>query len=118
MDVMHGIYSRTIRNKYLKDLFVQWRGILAAYDEGMTRGDAVLGAAIWRNIWKAETIGPDGKEFDWGKVASIVGYMRRVTQDLSKVEQADLIFAVGGSPDKRSPPIFGPRPSDADVSKL
>jgi hypothetical protein len=111
MDIIHGITTRSIRNKYLKDLFLQWRGVLAAYDEGMARGDAILAAAVWRNIWKAEPLGPDGEDIDWAKIATVVTYMRRVTEELSKVDELDLIFAVGGN-HRGQPAIFGPRPSD------
>ncbi|KKA19342.1 Ubiquinol-cytochrome C chaperone [Rasamsonia emersonii CBS 393.64] len=106
MAVLHGLSSRSIRNKYLKDLFIQWRGVLAAYDEGLAKGDAVLGAAVWRNIWKASPTGPDGKEIDWAKVACVVAYMRRVLVELSRLDEADLIFAVGQEYCGR-PPIFG-----------
>ncbi|KAL3473642.1 ubiquinol-cytochrome C chaperone-domain-containing protein [Aspergillus californicus] len=95
MDVLHGLTSRTIRNKFLKDLFIQWRGVLAAYDEGLIKGDAVLGAAVWRNLWKASYNGSDGKEIEWEKIARVVAYMRRVLSELSKVEEADLIFQLG-----------------------
>ena len=95
MDVLHDIGSRSIRNKYLKDLFIQWRGIIAAYDEGLVKGDAVLGAAVWRNLWKASSTGPDGKDIDWTKVAWVVSYMRRVSSELSKMQEADMVFALG-----------------------
>ncbi|KAL5364579.1 ubiquinol-cytochrome C chaperone-domain-containing protein [Aspergillus floccosus] len=106
MDVLHGLTSRAIRNKFLKDLFIQWRGVIAAYDEGLIKGDAVLGAAVWRNLWKASHTGPDGKELDWTKVARVVAYMRRVIHEMSQVSEADLIFEL----DRRSggkPGIFG-----------
>ncbi|GAD98296.1 ubiquinol-cytochrome C chaperone, putative [Paecilomyces variotii No. 5] len=106
MDVLHGIYSRGIRNKYLKDLFIQWRGILAAYDEGLAKGDAVLGAAVWRNLWKASHTDANGQDIDWAKVARVVAYMRRVLADLAQVDEADLVLVLGrGSAGK--PPIFG-----------
>lgn len=107
MDVLHDIATRGIRNKYLKDLFIQWRGIIAAYDEGLVKGDAVLGAAVWRNLWKASPTGPDGKEIDWTKVAWVVAYMRRVVSELSKKDEVDLATdALQGSP------IFGYSQSD------
>ncbi|KAJ5084288.1 hypothetical protein NUU61_008867 [Penicillium alfredii] len=106
MDVLHDLGSRAIRNKYLKDLFIQWRGILAAYDEGLVKGDAVLGAAVWRNLWKASPTGPDGQEIDWTKVAWVVAYMRRVLSELSKMNEADLVFALGQGGAKDSG-IFG-----------
>ncbi|KAL3259529.1 hypothetical protein ABHI18_005323 [Aspergillus niger] len=92
MDVLHGLTSRGIRNKFLQDLFIQWRGVLAAYDEGLIKGDAVLGAAVWRNLWKASHTAPDGKDLDWSKIAQVVAYMRRVLSELSQVHEADLVF--------------------------
>jgi cytochrome b pre-mRNA-processing protein 3 len=71
MLLLHTIEARGIRNRYLKDLFIQWRGCIAAYDEGMVKGDAVLGAAIWRNLFKGE------EQVDWEKVALVVAYMRK-----------------------------------------
>lgn len=71
MQLLHTIDARGIRNRYLKDLFIQWRGCIAAYDEGMVKGDATLGAAIWRNLFKGE------EQVDWEKVAIVVAYMRR-----------------------------------------
>lgn len=50
MDVYHDLGSRTIRNKYLKDLFIQWRGIIAAYDEGLAKGDTLLVASDTINL--------------------------------------------------------------------
>ncbi|KAK2762760.1 Protein cbp3, mitochondrial [Arachnomyces sp. PD_36] len=108
MTVLHGMDVRGMRNKYLKDLFLQWRGVLAAYDEGLIRGDAVLGAAIWRNLWKGSDVGPDGQEVDWEKVARVVAYMRRVLADLGKVQDGDLMFAVTGLyQEKKSGGLFG-----------
>ncbi|RAL15026.1 uncharacterized protein BO97DRAFT_403661 [Aspergillus homomorphus CBS 101889] len=95
MDLLHGLSSRAIRNKFLKDLFIQWRGALAAYDEGIIKGDAVLGAAVWRNLWKASHTAPNGGEMDWAKVALVVAYMRRVLQDLSHVNASDLALRLG-----------------------
>jgi cytochrome b pre-mRNA-processing protein 3 len=106
MDVYHDLGSRTIRNKYLKDLFIQWRGIIAAYDEGLAKGDAVLGAAVWRNLWKGNQTGPDGEEIDWAKVAQVVVYIRRVLSELAKKDEVDLVFAIG-SADKKTRGIFG-----------
>lgn len=106
MDDLHDIGSRSIRNKYLKDLFIQWRGIIAAYDEGLIKGDAVLGAAVWRNLWKAEAAGPDGEALDWRKVAWVVAYMRRVTAQLARMDEADIVMELSGAGGQESR-IFG-----------
>ncbi|KAJ5637292.1 hypothetical protein N7490_007171 [Penicillium lividum] len=111
MDVLHDLGSRSIRNKYLKDLFIQWRGIIAAYDEGLAKGDAVLGAAVWRNLWKANSVGADGNDIDWTKVAWVVAYMRRVLSELSKMQEADMVFALSKGSIQESG-IFGYSPAD------
>jgi len=80
MATLHGMVARGVRNRYLKDLFVQWRGVLAAYDEGLIRGDAMMAAAVWRNIFKAS------EEVDAEKVAEIVAYLRREVSNMEKIE--------------------------------
>lgn len=71
MAVWHGMEVRSTRNKYLKDLWQQWRGILLSYDEGVIKGDAVLAAAVWRNVFKADV------EVDIGDLALVTAYVRR-----------------------------------------
>ncbi|WEW57928.1 Serine carboxypeptidase 3 [Emydomyces testavorans] len=98
MEVIHRITSRAIRVKYLKDLFLQWRGVLAAYDEGLVKGDAVLAAAVWRNLYKASytDVQGHGSEIDWRKIAQVVLYMRKVLGELAPLGEAAMAHAVGG----------------------
>jgi cytochrome b pre-mRNA-processing protein 3 len=77
MTVEHNMHARGTRNRYLKDLFSQGRGLLAAYDEGLVKGDAVLAAAVWRNVFKAN------EEVDLTHVATVVSYLRH---ELRRVE--------------------------------
>ncbi|KAK5088005.1 Serine carboxypeptidase 3 [Lithohypha guttulata] len=84
MILLHGMNARGVRNKYLKDLFVQWRGIQYAYDQGLVSGDAVLAGAVWRNLWKAD------EEVDWEKVALVVGFMRRAIAGLADSDINDI----------------------------
>ncbi|KAL9603481.1 MAG: hypothetical protein Q9219_001168 [cf. Caloplaca sp. 3 TL-2023] len=72
----HNVYSRMIRNKYLKDLFTQWRGVLAAYDEGLLKGDAVLATAVWRNIFSGR------EDLDMKGLGAVVSYTRGVLKGL------------------------------------
>lgn len=72
------------RNKYLKDLFTQWRGLQAGYDEGLVRGDAVMAAAVWRNVFKGS------EECDYRRVAEVVAYMRSVLYKLDKMDDGDV----------------------------
>ena len=90
MLILHTMAARGIRNRYLKDLFIQWRGLLAAYDEGLIKGDAALAGAVWRNMFKAN------EEVDWVKVSAIVGYMRRAVAMLGNVEVNEIAGAIDG----------------------
>lgn len=90
MLILHGMQARGIRNKYLKDLFLQWRGVLAAYDEGLVKGDAVLAGAVWRNVFKGR------EDVDWVKVGVVVAYMRKVMGMLASVEVNQLNNAIQG----------------------
>lgn len=98
----HGLDSRMTRNGYLKDLFLQWRGILLAYDEGIVKGDAVLAAAIWRNLFNAN------EDVNVVKLAQIVAFMRRSLRDLEAMGDLEV---VGKSEGER---LFG-RPSEEEV---
>ncbi|KAK7418820.1 Serine carboxypeptidase 3 [Neonectria punicea] len=70
MHIDHHITSSALRQRYLKDIFVQWRGLLLAYDEGLFKGDAILASAVWRNLFKGS---PD---VDPRTLVAIVGWMR------------------------------------------
>jgi cytochrome b pre-mRNA-processing protein 3 len=98
MTIEHNMHARGTRNKYLKDLFIQWRGVLAAYDEGLARGDAVLAAAVWRNVFKAK------EDVDVRAIAQIVSYMRRVLKGLDKASDEDVqrCRVEFGSPEEES----------------
>ncbi|RAL59531.1 hypothetical protein DID88_006525 [Monilinia fructigena] len=85
MIINHNMHARGTRNKYLKDMFVQWRGLLAAYDEGLAKGDAVLAAAVWRNVFKAN------EDIDIKGLAMIVSYMRGTLQKLEKLTDDDIM---------------------------
>ncbi|KAI1268489.1 hypothetical protein F5Y18DRAFT_423849 [Xylariaceae sp. FL1019] len=84
MDVNHGITSRALRQRYLKDLFVQWRGIIAAYDEGLAKNDAVLASAVWRNVFKGR------EDVDVRSLAAIVSWMRLCLKMLDQMPDEGL----------------------------
>ena len=69
--VWHKFNANSLRQKHLKDMFSQWRAVLLSYDEGLMKGDAMLAAAIWRNLMGSR------EDVDFEKLAQIVGYMRR-----------------------------------------
>lgn len=84
MDRTHDMSSRVMRQRYLQDLFVQWRGVVLAYDEGLVKGDAVLAAAVWRNLFKAR------EDIDVRTLATIVSWMRSELKYLDFMEDAGL----------------------------
>jgi cytochrome b pre-mRNA-processing protein 3 len=98
MTINHNMHARGTRNRYLKDLFIQWRGLLAAYDEGLVKGDAVLAAAVWRNVFKG------GEEVDVRKVAMVVSYLRRALKGLERVpdETVQMGEVVFGDPGREA----------------
>lgn len=73
--------------------------MIAGFDEGLYKGDAVLATAIWRNIFDAN---PD---VDVELLAMITSYVRRVISGLDKV--SDDIISAGkiefGSPTDEEP---------------
>lgn len=86
MVVSHNMEARGTRNKYLKDLFIQWRGLLFAYDEGLIRGDAALASAVWRNVWKGR------EDVDIKGLTTVVAYMRKSLMDLEAIEDLDILM--------------------------
>lgn len=80
MATCHDVASSGTRNRYLKDLYLQWRGALTAYDEGFVKGDAVLAAAIWRNIFGCRA-GIDAEH-----LALLVEWTRRSLQFVDRMD--------------------------------
>ncbi|KIX01286.1 uncharacterized protein Z518_09011 [Rhinocladiella mackenziei CBS 650.93] len=90
MVVHHNISSKAIRNKYLRDMFMQWRGVLVSYDEGLTKGDAMMAAAVWRNVFRGEN------DVDWGKVALVVGFLRKGVSKMGTLEPITIMNNLDG----------------------
>jgi cytochrome b pre-mRNA-processing protein 3 len=84
MHIDHHITSSALRQRYLKDIFVQWRGLLLAYDEGLIKGDAMLASAIWRNLFKGS---PDA---DPRALLAIVGWVRSTLLQFEAVSDNNL----------------------------
>jgi cytochrome b pre-mRNA-processing protein 3 len=85
--VWHKFSSNSLRQKYLKDLFTQWRGVLLSYDEGMVKGDAMLAAALWRNLLGGR------EDVDFEKLAQVVAFMRREIKRLDQVSDDEVARA-------------------------
>ncbi|KAJ0168095.1 3-oxoacyl-[acyl-carrier-protein] synthase, mitochondrial [Colletotrichum tanaceti] len=87
MHLNHGMTSSALRQRYLKEIFVQWRGLIAAYDEGVVKDDRVLAAAVWRNLFKSR------EDVDMRQVAAVVGWMRATLQDFEAAPVEDLLVS-------------------------
>ena len=85
MEILHNMNAQGIRSRYLKDMFLQWRGILASYDEGLVKGDTVLASALWRNLFRAD------ENVDWEKVALVVAFLRRTVRTVGSMSMDELI---------------------------
>lgn len=80
MATWHGMAARGVRNKNLKDLWTQWRGVQLAYDEGLIKGDAVMATAVWRNVFKADP------NVDLKDLGMVTAYIYRELQRLGKLD--------------------------------
>lgn len=87
MATWHGMVARGVRNKNLKDLWTQWRGVQLAYDEGLIHGDAVMATSIWRNIFKANP------QVDLHDLGVVTAYVYRELQMLENLD--DFILSTG-----------------------
>lgn len=96
MEDVHELTSRMIRQAYLKDLFVQWRGLILACDEGIVKGDAVLASAVWRNLFKAR------EDVDARALAAVVAWMRSGLRELGELPDEDMASAVKVLPELRT----------------
>ncbi len=85
MIVDHGLNLRSQRNRYLKDLHVQYRGILAAYDEGIYKGDAVLASALWRNVFAAR------EDVDLRALAMVTAHVRNSVRAMELIDDEGVV---------------------------
>jgi cytochrome b pre-mRNA-processing protein 3 len=89
MVILHNMNAQGIRSRYLKDIFLQWRGVLASYDEGLVKGDSVLGSAIWRNLFRGD------KAVDWVRVALVTGWVRYMVNKVGAMSMDDVLRTLG-----------------------
>ncbi|KAJ2645154.1 Ubiquinol cytochrome-c reductase assembly protein Cbp3 [Coemansia sp. RSA 1694] len=77
-----GIKSSRIVNDTLKDLVSSFKGTVMSLDEGFARSDAVLAAAIWRNLVPVDE--------NVIQIDQIARYVRQEIQRLDKCAIEDL----------------------------
>ncbi|WFD29132.1 beta-ketoacyl-[acyl-carrier-protein] synthase II [Malassezia sp. CBS 17886] len=100
-----GVQTQRLVKGYLRDLHLQHRGSMIAYDEGLATDDVRLSAAVWRNVWGG----------GWGSIAGvkrrapIFGTRKKDLDQAAEQESgpAELIF------DKDAAPSNDPEDSDA-----
>lgn len=84
----HNISARSVRNKYLKDYFLQWRGLQAGYDEGLVKGMLYLRQRC------GETFSRRRKTWIGG-VGDVVSYIRGCIKALEQIPD-DVVVSGGG----------------------
>lgn len=85
--VVYQIRDGRIVQTYMKDLLLQWRGSVAAYDQALIAGDAVLAAALWRNMYGAR------KDADLACLERMVEHVRANLKQLD--ETTDFVIQSG-----------------------
>lgn len=85
MQIDHNM-GRMTRSGQLNALFQTWRGVVLAYDEGLVKGDAVMAAAVWRNVFGSR------EDVDMRHVAAVVAFMRRVIKQLDGMLDPALLY--------------------------
>lgn len=108
MEVNHGMRARMVRSSHLNSLFQTWRGVILAYDEGLVKGDAVMAAAVWRNVFRSR------EDVDMRHVAAIVGWMRLTLRSLDQMLEPSLLYH--GASVFQTPPSAQLRVVDEPVS--
>lgn len=83
--VVYQIRDGRIIQTYMKDLLLQWRGAVAAYDEALPSEDTVFAAALWRNMYSAQ---PDA---DLASLAAMVAHVRQNLQVLDNTPDEEFI---------------------------
>ncbi|ORY81533.1 ubiquinol-cytochrome c chaperone/UPF0174 [Protomyces lactucae-debilis] len=83
--VVYQIRDGRIIQTYMKDLLLQWRGSIVAYDEALCSTDAVLAAALWRNMYGAK---PD---FPLASLASMSAHVREQLVKLDKAPDEQVL---------------------------
>lgn len=79
-----------------------------SYDEGLVKGDAVLAAAVWRNVFKSKA------DVDVRHLAAIVAWIRQVAWTLDRTN--DSKFMYGGAENYLMAPVLEPQPAPASSS--
>lgn len=82
--VVYQIRDGRIVQTYMKDLLLQWRGSVAAYDQALVEGDSVLAAALWRNMYGAR------KDADLSCLDEMVEHIRINLKHLDNISDEDI----------------------------
>jgi len=110
----YKIKSQRFIQKQMKEFYENFRGLTIAYDEGITKSDAVLAAAFWRNLYQSS---PSAVDFE--KLAKIVNYFWKNMKLLDMSGQTAFQTGEFGflSPD-RTPPGMEWQPHYEDLAEI
>lgn len=110
----YNIKSQRFIQRHMKEFFENFRGLTIGYDEGVTKNDAVLAAAFWRNLYQSS---PNAVDFE--KLAKIVNYFWKNMKLLDMTGQTAFQTGEFGflSPD-RTPPGMEWQPHFEDLGEM
>jgi len=110
----YNIKSQRFIQKQMREFYENFRGLTIAYDEGITKNDAVLAAAFWRNLYQSS---PTSVDFE--KLAKIVNYFWKNMKFLDMSGQNAFQTGEFGflSPD-RTPPGIEWQPHFEDLASM
>lgn len=102
-----GVQTSRLVKGYMKDLHLQHRGSIVAYEEGLATDDVRLSGAIWRNVWGG----------GWG----VIGGVKRRMPLLGRTKQAQDVSSDEGAPelamDKEAPVLAAAEPDEDSAAR-
>lgn len=110
----YNIKSQRFIQKQMKEFYENFRSLTIAYDEGLTKSDAVLAAAFWRNLYQSSP-----SDVDFEKLVKIVNYFWKNMKLLDMSGQTAFLTGEFGflSPD-RTPPGMEWQPHYEDLAEM
>ncbi|WFD25747.1 beta-ketoacyl-[acyl-carrier-protein] synthase II [Malassezia nana] len=102
-----GVQTSRLVKGYMKDLHLQHRGSIVAYEEGLATDDVRLSGAIWRNVWGG----------GWG----VIGGVKRKMPLLGRKKHAQDVQSDEGAPelamDKEAPVLAAAEPDEDSAAR-
>lgn len=101
-----GVQTSRLVKGYMKDLHLQHRGSMVAYEEGLATDDVRLSGAVWRNVWGG----------GWGVIGGVKHKMPLLDRTKRTLDASD-----DGAPelavDKEAPTLGATEPDEDSAAR-